>query len=168
MISLLQNAIECGHSLAPDLKILIISDHNEVTRYAIQNDFIIGKKSEGVTVRPVAIERDKEPLHMEGNHSSKGVEEFYPVFEDLLIMGGSRCVTHGIGSFGSFGAGLSGNRCRAIHRKHDGPAIKCPNDRVNTSPIVINATQMAFGEKPGGKGKLVYDEGKYILSGLNN
>ena len=82
------------------------------------------------------------PVHLGiREFESINYSDFYSIFEDLLIMGGSRCVAHGIGSFGSFGAGLAGNRCRAIHRIHSGGSLKCPNDRVDISPIVINATQ---------------------------
>ena len=40
-------------------------------------------------------------LFYQGEYSP---DKFYSVFEDLLIMGGSRCVSRGMGSFGSFGS----------------------------------------------------------------
>ena len=64
-------------------------------------------------------------------------EDFYPLFEDLLIVGGSKCVALGIGSFGAFGAALAGNRCRALHRRPNGDILKCPNNRTNVEYIGI-------------------------------
>eukprot|EP01083_Nonionella_stella_P021103 58520_1 len=163
LIPIIRNALECAQLLTPkpDFKIFLVSDHNEATNYAISNDFNVWNSGHKVNVRPVGVNRLEESLHMEGHHESN-VADFYPIFEDLLIMGGSRCVSHGIGSFGSFGAGLIGNRCKSIHRKHDGSIISCPNDRAALDPVVINATEMIFGEKPGGEGKLIYDENRYF------
>ena len=81
----------------------------------------------GIQVRSVGIHRDKEPLHSNVKHPGSHINDFFPLFEDLLIMGGSKCVAHGLGSFGSFGAGLIGNQCRTIHRRWDGRRIFCPN-----------------------------------------
>lgn len=162
VMNLISNALECGHMMSPDLKMLIVTDHNEATNYAISHDMKINLNNKEVVVRPVGVNRDEEPLHMEGNHANSTASEFYSVFEDLLIMGGSRCVSHGIGSFGSFGAGLAGNRCDVIHRAHTGRRLQCPNDKSKIMPVSINAEELAFGEKSDGKGKLVFDEAKYF------
>ncbi len=167
LLELMQNAIECGHILAPDLKIFFASDHNELTNYAISNDLKVFDANHNSTiVRALGVNRQKEPLHMEFNQSSS-VLDFFPVFEDLLIMGGSRCVSHGVGSYGSLAAGLGGNLCRAIHRGHAGPIMKCPNEKDAPQAAVINASEMMFGEQPGGRGKLVYDESKYHVVTIN-
>jgi hypothetical protein len=162
-ISLIQNALNCAHSVAPnpDLKFFFVSDNHDATNYAISNDFNVGEKGHQVNVRPIGINRLEEPLHIDKHHKSN-VADLFPIFEDLLLMGGSRCVAHGIGSFGSFGAGLIGNRCRAIHRDYRGRPIECPNERTVPSPVVINATEMMFGENPGGEGLLIYDENRYV------
>jgi len=55
-------------------------------------------------------------------------------------MGGSSCVSHGVGSFGAFGAALSMSGCRAIHRKWNSYAIFCPNDRTDTILIDVKRT----------------------------
>ena len=68
--------------------------------------------------------------HIDEFNSSSTEESYYPLFEDLLIMGGSKCVVHGIGSFGAFGAGLAGNRCRVLHQKYNGQSLKCPNNHA--------------------------------------
>ncbi len=171
-IKIMHNALECGHLLAPDLnKILFVSDHHEATRYAITTNFTLGKGGKEAILRPVGVDRDREPLHMEGNHSSNALD-FFPVFEDLLMMGGSRCVSHGMGSFGSFGAALSsGNKCRAVHRKFNGRLMECPNQNSLQHPVAINATEMVFGEQPGGQGKLTYDVNQYVqlsMAGSDN
>ena len=160
-----KNAVQCGHVLAPDLKMFFVSDQNQVTNYVISHQLTVhdinGKVS---TIQPLGINRDKEPIHTEGNlNMTTSALDFYPVFEDLLIMGGSKCVAHGLGSFGSLGAGLGSNRCRAIHRNHHGKSLDCPNNHTLPHPVVINASEMIFGEQPGGLGKLVYDESKYVF-----
>lgn len=56
----------------------------------------------GKTIDIVGVDRDSEPLHVDGGNSMIP-SDYFSGFEDLLIMGGSRCVSHGMGSFGSFG-----------------------------------------------------------------
>mmetsp|Transcript_6203 Transcript_6203/g.7673 ORF Transcript_6203/g.7673 Transcript_6203/m.7673 type:complete len:232 (+) Transcript_6203:1-696(+) len=154
LVNIVNNAVKCSHLLAPELKVFFISDHNEVTRYAISNEIPVGGKE---SIRAIGIDRDEEPLHMDGNHNQmSNASDFYSVFEDLLIMGGSRCVAHGIGSFGSFGAGLSGNRCRAIHRKYNAQPVNCPNEQGMRRSLDIHASEMIFGEEPGGEGKIQF------------
>ena len=63
-------------------------------------------------------------------------------------MGGSKCDAHGVGSFGSFGAGLAGNRCRTVHRKSIGYIVPCPNERGVQRSIAIDANEMLFQNKP--------------------
>ena len=47
------------------------------------------------------------PLHLEFDKGK--VEDFYPAFVDLLVMGNSMCQLYGIGGFGSFASLLSYN-----------------------------------------------------------
>ena len=163
-MSIVDNAIKCGHLLAPDLPLYFASDHHNVTQYAISNFFLNNSK-----LQPVGLNHDRMPLHTDVKTISSNVttskkdkvQDFYNVFEDLLIMGGSKCVAHGVGSFGSFGAGLAGNRCRSVHRKSIGYSVPCPNERGVRKPIAIEANGMLFREVPksgGGKGKLLFDK----------
>ncbi len=85
------------------------------------------------------------PLHFEVKHSKTlQPRHFDPVFEDLLIMGGSSCVSYGIGSYGSFGAALATQTCKAIHRRFDGAIVQCPNNRSDTEYIPVNSNEMLF------------------------
>lgn len=74
------------------------------------------------------ITRTNEPLHfdidsLETSHSSP--QDFYSLFEDLLIMGGSSCVGFGEGSFGSLGAALIGNTCFVYYKVIQGQLHVC-------------------------------------------
>ena len=159
MVSIVDNAVNCGHLLDTNLKIFFVSDHNQATEFAIANDNNNKFDNKEPPLRVVSMKHEEEPLHMDGNHNQKAkTQDFYSVFEDLLIMGGSKCVSHGIGSFGSFGAGLTGNRCRAIHRKYSSASIQCPNDRGDRRYETILDKDMTYGEKPRGPGKI-----KFIL-----
>ena len=110
------------------------------------------------TLQPIVIDREEIHKHFDtSTRNYKKFEEFYPVFEDLLIMGGSKCVSHGVGSFGSLGAGLTGNKCRARHRKPSGRRDFCPNDAFNSDPIKIDPNEMLFGESVGGEGTIEYE-----------
>ena len=68
-------------------------------RHATTRDVVL---SDGNKARVIGAHRDVEPLHSEGYHPESKISDFYPLFEDLLIMGGSKCVVYGIGSFGAF------------------------------------------------------------------
>ena len=37
-------------------------------------------------VKPVGTHRTKEPLHSDGEHPDSKISDFFPLFEDLLIM----------------------------------------------------------------------------------
>jgi len=129
LIDIMQNAVHCAHQLDAHLPIYFASDNGDATRYMITHDTLLDNAQ---SIRPVGINRKEEPLHMgnlEESHEHNAVD-YFSIFEDLLIMGGSKCVAYGVGSFGSFGAAIAGNQCRAIHRKFNGAFVKCPNDRV--------------------------------------
>lgn len=57
-------------------------------------------------------------------------------------MGGSKCVVHGIGSFGAFGAALASNRCRALHRDLYDRPLKCPNN--HTEPLYADVANNSW------------------------
>jgi len=135
LMEIASNALECGMLLEPHNKIFFISDSIDLTKYVMSNPIVIPPNDlhnitfpKNATYQIVAIDSRDEIKHLEHAQYTNHIE-YYPLIEDLLIMGGSRCVSHGIGSFGAFGAGLSGNRCRAIHRSPMGPISRCPNDR---------------------------------------
>jgi len=125
---IIDNAVSCANHIAMNSTIYFVSDNHEVVIDAITRDIPVGG---GMQVRPVGIRRDKEPLHSDGKNPKAQISDFFPLFEDLLIMGGGKCVAHGLGSFGAFGAGLSGNRCRIIHQKYNTESIECPNSRAD-------------------------------------
>lgn len=152
LIDLLENSLKCVRSISPRKKTYFASDFEELSNYAISHEF----KVDGELMKPLGLNRS-EILHSESmNYKDKDKSDYYPIIEDLLIMGGSDCVSHGIGSFGSFGAALAGSSCRAIHRKFNGEPIKCPNNRGDRRGIPIDPQQMLFHELPGGIDKIEY------------
>lgn len=150
LVEIMVNAVKCAHLLDPTIsKIFFASDHDEATRYMISNEIQLGN---GKSIRPAGIDHEKEPLHMgnlEDSHHHEA-KEYFSIFEDLLIMGGSKCVSHGVGSFGSFGAALAGNRCRAIHRKFTGSLVECPNDRAVKRWVPVT-NEVLFGNMTDGR-----------------
>jgi len=109
LIEIMENGVNCVQLLSPGLPIYFASDHDDATRYMITHDVAVDG---GRTVRPVGIDRNEEPLHMgneEYNNNRKAIE-YYSVFEDLLIMGGSKCVSHGVGKIH-----ISQRRLIALH-----------------------------------------------------
>jgi len=144
LVSLLQNSLSCINFLSPDQTVYFASDQNDFTNYAISHD--VGVNS-GISAKPVGLDRG-EILHSAGaNNVNRTADDYYPIIEDLLIMGGSKCVAYGIGSFGAFGAALAGKNCRVIHRKFNGKSVECPNDRGDRTGLVIEEKEMIFGIK---------------------
>ena len=155
LIDIMENAINCAHQLDPHLPIYFASDHDDATRYMITHDTHLNSTQ---YIRPVGINRKEEPLHMgnlEESHEHKAID-YFSIFEDLLIIGGSKCVAHGVGSFGSFGAAITGNRCRAIHRKFNGALVKCPNDRALKRLVPITEP-ILYGQNTQNNANLVAD-----------
>eukprot|EP00979_Chaetoceros_neogracilis_P004902 scaffold844_cov268-Chaetoceros_neogracile.AAC.44 len=152
------NAIACGVLLKPDNTIFFSSDSVNLTRHFLINPVKLGEKQR--EYQPLGIDSREEIRHLEHSHK-KDIKldriEYYPLIEDVLIMGGSQCVSHGVGSFGSFGAGLAGDRCRAIHRSpSNGRPVPCPNSRGNNIIANITDKDLIFGEKESelGEGRL--------------
>ena len=136
LLGFAQNALECGMLLDANSKIFFSSDSLDLTEHVLGQEM---KSTTGATITPVGIDGRSEIKHLEAHNSGSPVEhvDFYPMVEDLMILGGSKCVAHGVGSFGAFGAGLSGNRCRAIHRAM-GKQQSCPSTR--SLKLVMNVT----------------------------
>ena len=135
LLQLANNAVECGYLLDTKRPIVFISDSADLVDHVIANKMIV----RGTQKQVLGVKQRPNIIHIEFDNTN-AEETFYPLFEDLLIMGGGSCVAHGIGSFGAFGAGLTGNRCRAMHRNYRGAPIKCPNNdtRIESVPITNN------------------------------
>ena len=152
LLNIANNALECGALLDRDSQLFFISDSADLTNYVTNNPIMLGedKKSNnpGRTYQPISFGEREEIKHL-GASIISAVEhaDFYPIIEDLLIMGGSHCVSHGIGSFGAFGASLSGNRCRALHRDYMGGVTKCPNTRELKFIVNVTDSDLMFGDK---------------------
>jgi hypothetical protein len=62
-----------------------------------------------------------------------------------------------MGSFGSFGAGLAGNNCRAVHRRYNGLPEKCPNDRgVPKAMSILDSDKLSLEESSAWGKKLIF------------
>jgi len=157
LLDIALNALECGMLLEPGNKIFFTSDSIDLTKYLMSNPILIPPNDFNTNPAHntnyysiVAIDSRDEIKHLEYNNFSSHVE-YYPLIEDLLIMGGSQCVAHGTGGFGAFGAGLSGNKCRAIHRNPMGLISRCPSTRADN--LVTNEIEnFLLGDK--GEGRL--------------
>ena len=146
------NAIECGALLNRNSKIYFVSDLANLTDFVTKD--ILQVSRENIRVKPLGVKRSGHLKHVGSFRNNAEVIEFYSVVEDLLILGGSKCVSHGAGSFGAFGASLTGNRCRAIHRTHEGNIIKCPNDQSTKYSRNITADYLVFGQDDSEGGRL--------------
>ena len=130
------NAIDCVVKAFPSYKSFFASDSHELTSYMINKSQTNRILVLDTPIEVVGINRTSEPLHMDGGESLTP-SDYFSGFEDLLIMGGSKCISHGMGSFGSFAYALSGQSCRAIHRKFNGNSVPCPNDRATKQIVPI-------------------------------
>ncbi|GFH44275.1 hypothetical protein CTEN210_00749 [Chaetoceros tenuissimus] len=144
LLRVAKNAIGCGANIDPDMdKIFFSSDDVNLVDYVISNKI---QTTHG-NVQCVGVGERSHVKHME-YHKTNSDEDFYPLIEDLLVMGGSKCVAHGVGSFGAFGASLAGNRCRAMHRRHSGKPLECPNYEGATHYHNITDEHRLFGPDP--------------------
>ena len=163
LLDLAKNALECGILLKPEYKLFVSSDSVDLTNYVTSTPFA-WQGTKPATYHVAGIDARDEIKHLEHSHHVSHVE-FYPLIEDLLIMGGSACVSHGVGSFGAFAAGLAGNRCRAIHRKPTGKTEKCPNNRAENVVIEItNEYVMGDNLSDLGEGRLPPAEGTIFIN----
>ncbi len=166
IVGIAENAITCAKRLGEKngvKKIYMASDSNDLMNYAVSTGLKVhveeGLESNNDNiVMPLALKRTGKNLHMEGENKTASASDFSPIIEDLLVMGAGKCVAHGIGSFGAFAAGISGNRCRDIHRAWHGKSETCPNGRANRVNVTIKEGDLLFGGRPGGEGKLEYGE----------
>mmetsp|Transcript_63384 Transcript_63384/g.74194 ORF Transcript_63384/g.74194 Transcript_63384/m.74194 type:complete len:613 (-) Transcript_63384:424-2262(-) len=161
LIAVTNNAFYCDSILNPlpantTPTIYICSDDNELVNHFVTHGVHISGRQ--TPIIPVAHQnKTGKLLHLEKDADDHAHLHFFPLVEDLLIMGGGKCVTHGVGSFGAFGAGLIGNECRALHRPFNGRPEKCPNDRVDRWAVNITVNHLLVDEKIGGEGKLNFE-----------
>lgn len=148
LLGVTTNSLKCGTQLDPESKVFFSSDSADLTKHVITEAVDHeGKPFEynGKVYKPVGHEQREHIKHL-GGSKQVDEEDFYPLVEDLMILGGSKCVAYGIGSFGAFGAALSGNRCAMIHRDHKGSGVPCPNDRAKK--VMLNVTDnLLFDDK---------------------
>ncbi|GFH54628.1 hypothetical protein CTEN210_11104 [Chaetoceros tenuissimus] len=154
IVKVATNAVDCGFQLEETDKIFFSSDLVNLTQFMLSNPVRI--KNGQRNVQPVGIAKREDIKHAVSNSGS--VEDFYPMVEDLLIMGASKCVSLGIGSYGAFAAGIAGNRCKALHRKYNGAPIDCPNDRGVMRKLVIDKNLLVFGDPDNDDEKIDVDE----------
>jgi hypothetical protein len=105
------NAVHCASQLRPGFPIYFASD-SSVAAAAIKQ-YVIDTK------RPVVVvDHPGELLHMDRVQVGNGtkVEDLYPIFVDLYLMGNANCISHGDGGFGRYGLMLSSNpTCASRH-----------------------------------------------------
>ena len=153
LIDVANNALECGVLLDKDKKLFFASDSVDLVKFVNQNptELTINKHDrENISYQPLSIHSGREinaHLESEKPDSTPKASDYYSIFEDILIIGGSSCVTHGVGSFGAFGAGLIGNKCRSVHRKYQGSPTTCPNDLSPKLFVPIIDDDLIFGER---------------------
>jgi hypothetical protein len=104
------NAVNCASQLRPGVPIYFASDSKyaaaEVRAYATEHSRKI-----------VTLVREKQPLHIDNfafhvddrNWTGHPPSEYYDTFVDLYLLGMSRCISHNVGGFGTWGLFISGN-----------------------------------------------------------
>ncbi|CAB9510304.1 expressed unknown protein [Seminavis robusta] len=136
------HAMNCISMLRPGGPFFVASD----TAFAVKAAMEYGR-SKNVTV--VATTNNgayqKQPLHLDMydvSDPSLVPEDFYDAFVDLYLLGSTRCVAHGQGSFGHWGYLLGYNSTCEI-RHHRGP--KCfwtPASKTTTNQTDSSQTAM--------------------------
>jgi hypothetical protein len=169
-LALARNALECGQLLASNnnTPIFFITDEIELLKDLTSEtpSFTLTNKESNTdgnatktdtttsttTTRQKVVyahkSRKRQLPHFDSN-KLEDYQDFFPLFEDLLIMGGGQCVSHGVGGFGAFGASLaSGNRCRNIHRNFkNGDPRSCPNGRSEGWIMNVTENMLLSGDR---------------------
>jgi hypothetical protein len=103
------------------LPVYVTSDNSAVVSYLkFQSPFAnvsvsvteMGKFS---SIKIIGLESMDRP-HIEFT-GLQNATDLFPVFIDLFMLGGSSCVSYGMGGYGRFGARLAGEQCLVRHRK---------------------------------------------------
>merc|ERR1712086_376658 len=113
------NAVNCAGYVSPTGPIYFASDSHDAVRYIV-NESPFAQPGSGIVVSGNV--QEEEPLHLDTPDFKKHkCDAFNSVFEDLLILGSSKCVVVGCGGYGRFGQLLSFNSsCRARHQHYEG------------------------------------------------
>jgi len=110
-VELSAKTVQCiSDTTSTDYPIFFASDSNDTSAYMVEHSTEILKSAQEI----VSIVRDVEPLHLDvDNMEVSEPSDFYSTFEDILILGGSKCIAYGDGSYGLLGIALIGNECYA-------------------------------------------------------
>ncbi|CAB9509151.1 expressed unknown protein [Seminavis robusta] len=118
MTTMTHHAMNCISMLRPGGPFFVASD----TAFAVKTAIEYGR-SKNVTVVATTSNGayQKQPLHLDmydAKDPSLVPEDFYDAFVDLYLLGSTRCVAHGQGSFGHWGYLLGYNStCEIRHRR---------------------------------------------------
>lgn len=124
---LIQNAIDCVVHISgnKNLPIYFTSDNAESVSYLL-NDSPYSQKN-NPPVKVVGVEDfNRINLDVKVNVYKGQPKDFYSIFVDLLMFANSKCVSHGVGGYGLFGARMADERCMIQHQVAWNPT-DCPS-----------------------------------------
>jgi hypothetical protein len=117
-----QNAVNCAAELHPNsTSFYITADNNDTVGYLLEDSPFAKHYSGAVAsnkdplIKLVARDYSSEVEHVAFSSNTEA-DGFMNVFEDLMILGLGKCVSHGMGGYGRLGAALSGGICVTAHR----------------------------------------------------
>ncbi|CAB9509157.1 unknown protein [Seminavis robusta] len=134
MTQMTHHAMNCISMLRPGGPFFVASD----TAFAVKTAIEYGR-SKNVTVwHNQQWSLPEQPLHLDmydAKDPSLVPEDFYDAFVDLYLLGSTRCVAHGQGSFGHWGYLLGYNStCEIRHRR--GPSVLDSGQDKTNRPTV--------------------------------
>ncbi|KAL3801472.1 hypothetical protein HJC23_000910 [Cyclotella cryptica] len=115
------NAVNCAAELHPNATIYVTADNNDTVGYLLEDSPFAKhyrdatKNNRTPLIKLVARDYSIENEHVAFSTNTEA-DGFMGVFEDIMIMGLGKCVSHGLGGFGRLGAALSGAVCAIAHR----------------------------------------------------
>lgn len=117
-----KNAVNCASQLHPNsTAFYVTADNNDTVGYLLEDSPFAAHYSEALAnnkqpvIKLVARDYSSEVEHVAFS-SNKEADGFMNVFEDMMILGLGKCVSHGLGGYGRLGAALSGGICAIAHR----------------------------------------------------
>ena len=117
-----KNAVNCAAQLHPNAtSFYVTSDNNDTVGYLLEDSPFAKHYREAFAnkkmtlIKLVARDYSTEVEHVAFSNT-KEADGFMNVFEDMMILGLGKCVSHGLGGYGRLGAALSGGVCATAHR----------------------------------------------------
>lgn len=126
------NALRCASQVGPGLPIFFASDSLQTTQNAMeygQANHVVVVTRKGAH-EPLHLDRGRDFFNKSEDWQGRPPSDFYDTFVDLFLLAHSKCLSFGVGGYGSWASLVAGtHRCAISHRSNNCTWMAQPSEQ---------------------------------------